>query len=84
VITAKDVRALVRSAHVINEIGKDGQYALVWRACIRQGVNTDCIERWFLPDTKPDHISWWIGGAHFAYEDVGCEFYNEELALERV
>jgi len=82
-ITAKDVRMLVRNAGLMNSV-KPG-HALVWRAIIeRDGGLPTSVERRFLPDTPASNISWFMGGAHHAYASLGCELRDEELSVERV
>lgn len=85
-ITAKDVRLLARNVHTWNQVATDKQYALVWRAVVhtRFPTNRERVERRFLPDTKPEHVSWFIGGARFMIEQMGGEPEDEELAIEQV
>ena len=85
VITAKDVRTLAKNARTWNEVKKsDKEYALVWRATCSRVATLHSIERRFLSDEKPDHISWWIGGALAAIEALGYQMEDEELGIEQV
>ena len=86
-ITAKDVRALAKNARICNEFENAGrQYVLVWRATVRKPMpaQAEHVERRFLPDEKPDHISWWIGGALDAMATLGYHKESEELSIEQV
>ncbi len=82
-ITAKDVRTLERSARLVNSVTPG--HALVWRAVVErvEGLPKN-VERWFLPDENPTHISWWISGARDACESLGYKLQDEELSIERV
>lgn len=82
-ITAKDVRTLVRNAGHMNSVTPG--HALVWRAVVERvdGLPTS-VERRFLPDTPASSISWFIGGVHHAHESLGYKLSDEELSIERV
>ena len=86
-IAIKDVRVLAKNARIMNESEKSGrEYALVWRAVLRAPMPAQAkqIKRRFLPNEKPEHISWWIEGALDAIETLGYHKEYDQLEIEQV